>query len=440
MEKDEGTGTLRGATVKTVVTASIPSEDSSKTLITEPLRAKRSFKQWLYLLSHVLLIVFIIGFMVVSPIDIITQSRQTNQFWNGAIVIAGCVIFIFLALLLSFLRLFRTRQNLADIPRRYVPRPDDVPKNIAKEIRNELDRCKQILRVTRPKEKVAHDGLAPPDSSGDIPPDVPYKDVVDTTALLVDSRARNIHFSFGKPIGMPFREYISHLISCHVISDAKVGIQFVELYERLRFSGKPITAPEIRTFIERLMRLMENIDFPPEDVLYKNTTANPSSVAGTQFTSQNHLLPPPAIGSKSNASVGPNFLSDDLAVLTTWSSNVNSESPVHRGSNARSDAEYVLQQQNSHVRAGSMNQAAPPVPNHPYHFFTGGDHPQNDTGLFEHPLSRNSTRGSRISRFSPVGSVIGPDDYYDPSPRVAPTHSSSDESYAGSVIIRREES
>lgn len=437
MEKDEGTGTLRTATVKTVATSSIPSDDSSKTLIQELQKPRRSFKQWLYLLSHVLLIVFIIGFMVVSPIDIITQSRQTNQFWNGAIVIAGCVIFIVLALLLSFLRLFRTRQNLSDIPRRYVPRSDDVPNNVAREIRSELDRCKQILRDTKPIEKVAHAGLAPPDSSGDIPPDVPYKDVVDTTALLVDSRAKNIHFSFGKPVGMPFREYISHLISCHVISDASVGFQFVELYERLRFSGKAISAPEIRTFIERLMRLMENIDFPPEDVLYKHSTANPSSIGGTQFASHNHLLPPPPLGSKSTGSVGPNFLSDDLGVLTTWSSNVNTESPVHRGSNAKSDVEAVLQHQ-SHVRAGSMNQHQV---NHPYHFYTGGDIPQNDTGLFEHPLSRNSTRGSRISRFSPVGSVIGPDDYYDMSPRASRgvPRSSSDESYAGSVIIRREE-
>lgn len=215
----------------------------------------------LYRSSFVILVLVFGGLLVVTPIDTILQSQRSGQFWNVIIIVVAHVLTVLAVAILYTIRLVISRRSLADIPRRYIPRPEDISIESAKIIQSELSRCEDIVQKTLPMEKISHPGLMNPTlSNGNV--NAPYEDVIETVNSFLELKSKTLHSSFGRPIGMPVREYVLLLLSYGAIDSPETVNKFITLYERLRFSGKPIQEKDFNDYMECSFKLLLNIKMP----------------------------------------------------------------------------------------------------------------------------------------------------------------------------------
>lgn len=212
----------------------------------------------LYKFSWVGVIILFIGFVAVTPIDAINQSKSTGQFWNAIIVAIAFVVTVVAAIILAIFRLLQLRRTLADIPRRYMIHLDDVSAKSAKLIASERTRCADIVERAKPQGKISHAGLMNPEVSNGVL-DVPYEDVIIASSSRMELRATQLSPLFQRPIGMPFREYLLLLNSYKLIDNPDLLGKFIDMYEKARFSGKPIEEDQFNEYVACCIGVMFSI-------------------------------------------------------------------------------------------------------------------------------------------------------------------------------------
>ncbi len=210
----------------------------------------RRLQSILYWTSLGFLVIIMIGFIVVMPIDAILQSRQTNLALNTFIIVGACSLFVIFAIILYTIRVVIARQSLADIPKKYVPRLDDFPKECADFITEEYERCKTIWERAGPHELISHPGLSNPTSEL-LPGALPYEDVVRSVGERVVWRSlMTLPQEQRIPRNRTFRYVAMTLSSNKDTKDHGLWKEYLKIYERLRFSGKAITEEEFLRFME----------------------------------------------------------------------------------------------------------------------------------------------------------------------------------------------
>ncbi|KAL2112641.1 hypothetical protein VUR80DRAFT_6917 [Thermomyces stellatus] len=262
--------------------------------------------------------ILLVGLVVITPADVIFRAHENKQGWNIWIVIASYVITLVVVAFVYATRLYINKTALAAIPKQWIPiEKGDVHPSVHRLIKYGLDRSAAIAFEARPRirrfwgaegpgtegtedegERRASGGLRlrrsmsveedqvvlPPHQPvwGDIEQpgwgsptspdlaDVQYSTVFLELPTLIEAKA--ITFApevqadpptldpeaitlLQRPVSMDLRDYLSHLSSLGILPLSPTVMDFINSYERARFSTKPISNAEFR----ELMRLFSEV-------------------------------------------------------------------------------------------------------------------------------------------------------------------------------------
>lgn len=102
----------------------------------------------IYYLLHLVLL----AFLVVTPADLINQSRLNGQDWNIIVIILCVAVTIGAVLFVYVTRLYINRSVLSSIPKPYIPiEKGDVPRKVRQVIVEELSKSAAIAYEARPR-------------------------------------------------------------------------------------------------------------------------------------------------------------------------------------------------------------------------------------------------------------------------------------------------
>ena len=233
----------------------------------------RALIYWLYSVSYFIFLGITLLLCSSMPVNIIFQSFATSSriAISTLIIIGACALFVLSAFVLYLVRVLIIRAHLQDIPRFYIPTtPADINQQVSNFIHEELIRCQQITEMAGPKGHIVHDGMYHEEKGHtsskrtDLPDDLVYDDVVCDIGQEVKYRGR-IQLSGNKFIeakgkstfkDLLFNEY--NEIKDKIIDNELTTMKdLVGLYEKLRFSGNPISHQEFEKFL-RLWSQVEN--------------------------------------------------------------------------------------------------------------------------------------------------------------------------------------
>ena len=254
--------------------------------------------------------------IVLTPADAIYQCYVTQRLTNIFIITGGYVVTFILAALIYTTRIYTNRTVLSGIPKAWIPvEKQDVGKSVRRLVKEGLAHSAIIAYQARPRDiaaeghdfsdyesllvdhnsppwgQVEHPGWSSP-SCPDLP-DLPYRTVVQELPHLIEAKAvslappdpiftatrRALHTPFPdteesipdtrvvevlrRPISMGLRGYLQHLTALNVIDPPEIGMEFVALYERARFSSRELHEAEFRAFMHvfaELLRGMKVLD------------------------------------------------------------------------------------------------------------------------------------------------------------------------------------
>ncbi|OBA22395.1 hypothetical protein METBIDRAFT_16974, partial [Metschnikowia bicuspidata var. bicuspidata NRRL YB-4993] len=239
--------------------------------------------EWLYSFSLAILLLFTLALVVVTPVDVIIQTQGALSLGLKLFIIIGAhALFLFLALVYYFSRLFNTRVLINQIPAKsvYLPlEPHDLPEPTRAHITANLRRCLGDIRVragplNNPTERFDYAGRAPPlyiqqrnvrlgfanEISG-LPENCVFQDVVNSIGLKIKADGL-FAGSFTIPRHYTFREIILAMVQeiedeGHLDDDlATTARLVVAAYERFKFGRAPIRHADLTAFLARLEQLM----------------------------------------------------------------------------------------------------------------------------------------------------------------------------------------
>lgn len=209
---------------------------------------------WLYTSSFVIIMMIILSMSSVLPIDVIVQSKTNNSHLatNTVIILVICVVFLVIASILHMFRLFYDNMLLQEIPKPYVPvTPDDIGHSTNMAIEKEVIRCKKILEMAKPKGNISHPGLFHQSEYNheiELPDNLIYENVVKVIGQELKYNG-TLTVSNDKVLRLDNHYTLRELL--HMYEDDKTVAQFIDLYEKLRFSGEPITLEEFKDFLQK---------------------------------------------------------------------------------------------------------------------------------------------------------------------------------------------
>jgi hypothetical protein len=251
-----------------------------------------------------------------TPADFIYQCYKRRRLTNIFTVTGAYIITILLATLIYASRIYTNRTTLAGIPKAWIPvgkgdvgksvkqlvaegftrsaiiayqaRPRDLPHERVEPVH---DKALSINRDRPPWGHISHPGWSSP-SSPDLP-DLRYQSVIQELPHLIEAKAVSLAppdpasqrladpFTLlsardeqplpdprvveilQRPAVMGLREYIGHLIALNLIEPPALGMEFLTLYERARFSSHELYEDEFRTLMgvfAEILRNMKSID------------------------------------------------------------------------------------------------------------------------------------------------------------------------------------
>ncbi|PYH73577.1 uncharacterized protein BO88DRAFT_440794 [Aspergillus vadensis CBS 113365] len=254
--------------------------------------------------------------IILTPADAIYQCYITQRLTNIFIITGGYVVTFILAVLIYTTRIYTNRTVLSGIPKAWIPvEREDVGKSVRRLVKEGLAHSAIIAYQARPRDiaadghdftgyesllvdydnppwgQVEHPGWSSP-SCPDLP-DLPYRTVVQELPHLIEAKAvslappdpiftatqRALHAPFPeteesipdtrvvevlrRPISMGLRGYLQHLTALNVVDPPEIGMEFVALYERARFSTRELHEAEFRTLMHvfaELLRGMKVLD------------------------------------------------------------------------------------------------------------------------------------------------------------------------------------
>lgn len=248
-------------------------------------------KTWLYRCCFIGSVLLLVGFAAVLPIDSIAQaSVSDNNALNTFIVVGAIVVFFVICVVVIVGRLIYRKSCLVDIPRRYLPVTEaDLPHYESRQyILTNMDRSKEMgIYFKKPKGPVVHDGLEPPlrcdvllSSSENIDAGNDNNNNNDTNSKIfpeylnyetcmkvVSNRIKYQGFFLSiVNLEMETQDTFSDIIRKQFIlghgpkqTQVQKAQRFVQLYESLQFSGKPIKREDFIEFVELSVYFADSI-------------------------------------------------------------------------------------------------------------------------------------------------------------------------------------
>lgn len=228
---------------------------------------KRRHKiEWFYTASYFVFVVFLLALTSSLPIDVIVQSVANNVHLatNSIIVWTILLALVFFYSVLHIVRLIFNKLVLQDIPKSYIPiTKQDIGKKMSRIIDKEIIRSKKLRELAKPKGQVVHLGMYhksnlesgyEKDLDMELPDNLIYENIVkiigqeikyNNTLTLNDNKVLHLSnkYTLREELRQVFRSGNSQL------KPQKLE-QFINVYEKLRYSGEPITLPEFKQFLK----------------------------------------------------------------------------------------------------------------------------------------------------------------------------------------------
>ncbi|KAK3168626.1 hypothetical protein OEA41_005074 [Lepraria neglecta] len=299
-----------------------------------------------YSTTFTILTLILAAALLITPGDHIYQSFRKSEVYH-IFIVAGFYLLTFLISVLVYGgRLYKTRTNLAGIPRDGV----EVGGKVGREVQSGLERSAVIAYEAHPRDLrdekagrgiekrtrlgrsatgrqsqdsaqnfkpawgvISHPGWSSP-SSPDLP-NLHYEPVILELSNLIEAKAVSLappdpffdpetNFEEGeaplpdpravellqRPATMGLRDYVSHLSALGMIAPISLGTDFLSLYERARFSGEELNETDFRTLMTifaEILRNMQPLDTSIVDELHAEFEAemSSSSTSSTSSTS-----------------------------------------------------------------------------------------------------------------------------------------------------------
>jgi hypothetical protein len=275
-----------------------------------------------YSTTFTVLSLILAALLLITPIDQTRQAIGNRQIYNTFIIAGTHLLTLVIAVFIYAGRLFNNRSVLASIPRPWSPLensdvkkrvrhfiaeglkksaviayevyPRDLSDNKGPDEHNLRSSSTQAARDSRHATKaepvwgiISHPGWSAP-SSPDLP-NLHYDPVIHELAHLIEAKAVSLAPAeqlsspalgepptpdplavelLQRPATMGLRDYIWHLASLDMINPSSLGDDFLAIYEKARFSNRPLDEAEFRD----LMRIFAAI-------LRGMTTLSPDTIA-----------------------------------------------------------------------------------------------------------------------------------------------------------------
>jgi hypothetical protein len=141
---------------------------------------------------------------------------------------------------------------LEEIPKLYVPiTENDIGGKSSSQIEYEMMRCQKIKKMAKPRGRIEHPGLYHrSDGESDnnqFPDNLIYENVIRIIGQEIKYNG-TLTVSDNKVLRLDNRYSLGELLC--VYKDDDTVRDFLELYEKLRFSGEAITLLEFRQFVK----------------------------------------------------------------------------------------------------------------------------------------------------------------------------------------------
>ncbi|EEA20291.1 hypothetical protein TMatcc_000278 [Talaromyces marneffei ATCC 18224] len=261
------------------------------------------------------LAIVLLALSLLTPGDFIYQCHVNHRLTNIFIVAGVYVLTVLLGLLIYASRIYTNRTALSGIPKAWIPvAKGEVDKKVQKEVEEGLNRSAIIAFQARPRNvsdessepihdaelsvaadrppwgAVSHAGWSAP-SSVDFP-GLRYESVIEELPHLIEAKAVSLVPAkpslssrgfldptitgeedapdprlvelLQRPSTMGLREYIAHLTGLGLINPPELGPEFLAIYERARFSSRPLFEDEFRALMgifAEILRGMKELDY-----------------------------------------------------------------------------------------------------------------------------------------------------------------------------------
>ncbi|KAG7704597.1 hypothetical protein KL914_003988 [Ogataea haglerorum] len=236
----------------------VPKRTSNPFLDTSSTSKSRGLLIWFYSIS---LLTFGITFLLLNslvPIDVILRSLTSSIIaLNTLVIVCACALFLVLSAVIYIFRILNIKKHLQDIPKPYMPITEkDIGKREAEYIAQQIARTKEIRKLAGPQGPVDHAGLHCDQSSSDIP--LPDKLIYENVVCAIGEDIKYRHalrltstFQVKVEPNQTLRDIISTAVQKTSLSarDSDLLAEFLLHYEKLRFSGRPITKTDFLTFL-----------------------------------------------------------------------------------------------------------------------------------------------------------------------------------------------
>lgn len=266
------------------------------------------------LFTFLSIILFIL--ILLTPGDIIYQSYTNNRVGNIFATTGVYVVTLLLAVLLYASRILTNRSVLAGIPRPWIPvEKPDVEKSVRRLVVAGLARSAIIAQQAKPRDQTGED-TSPLDPALTIPKDAPppwgkvshpgwtgpdvldlpnqeFAPVVSELPHLIEAKAvslapldprlmtmgtasssKHVQISpdtvppdervvsaLQRPRNMCLRDYLNHLGRLGLIDPPHLSEEFIQLYERSRFSAYPLTEAEFREMMGLFAEILRGMRY-----------------------------------------------------------------------------------------------------------------------------------------------------------------------------------
>ncbi|KAI5952998.1 DLT1 [Candida margitis] len=238
---------------------------------------------WLYSISLVIIIIVMLSFIAVTPIDVIVQTlRATNAIAvKTFLVIIVCVAFLLFSLIMYLGRVYSFRVAMNDVSSKslYIPFENDYPKDVFRYIDSKLKYSVEVSRRAGPLNQeysINHPGLSPPEYIQNrnpglegklLPPNISYEDVLQSLSdkfqvgklFTVEDLPVNLSV---KEILLSIYKQILQVEEPNHLSKTMPNIpKLIATYEKCRFSGGLIDENDLFTLmveIDKYGQLCQN--------------------------------------------------------------------------------------------------------------------------------------------------------------------------------------
>lgn len=209
---------------------------------------------WLYTSSFVIIMMILLAMSSVIPIDVIVLSKTNNSHLatNTVIILVICVVFLFFSSILHMFRLFYDKMLLQEIPKPYIPiTENDIGFSASESIELEMVKCKKILELAKPTGNISHPGLYHHSEFDVNPPEFPDNLIYENVVKVIGQELKyngTLTVSNTRVLRLDNHYTLRELL--HLYRDDPIVENFLDLYEKLRFSGRPITCNEFKEFLQ----------------------------------------------------------------------------------------------------------------------------------------------------------------------------------------------